>query len=47
MEKSTNRIGKFIAVVSMAVLTIGVNQVCYWLFDQEEIPESARRLRRF
>ena len=43
----SDRILKVIAAVALAVATLSVNQCCMWFLEQDEIPERAKKLRRF
>ncbi|EOS22349.1 cyclic lactone autoinducer peptide [Lachnospiraceae bacterium A4] len=43
----SDRILKVIAAVALAVATLSVNQCCMWFLGQDEIPERAKKLRRF
>ena len=43
----SDRILKVIAAVAFAVATLSVNQCCMWFLGQDEIPERAKKLRRF
>lgn len=38
---------KLIAAMALGVATLSVNQCCMWFLGQDEIPENAKKLRRF
>ena len=38
---------KLIAAVALGVTALSVNQCCMWFLGQDEIPENAKKLRRF
>lgn len=47
MNIKGKRISKLLAVLSLTVATASANQVCYWWFNQPEMPESGKSLRKF
>lgn len=46
MKKIFIKIGEAIAFLSLRAATVNVNSTCRHYFHQEEIPESAKRLRK-
>ena len=46
-KKWFNYFGKIIAAVALLATTCNVNSACMWAIHQEEVPSSAKRLRKF
>lgn len=47
MYEAGNGVLKLIAAVALGVAALSVNQCCMWFLGQDEIPENAKKLRRF
>lgn len=47
MYEASNGVLKLIAAVALGVAPLSVNQCCMWFLGQDEIPENAKKLRRF
>lgn len=41
------KLGGSLAVLAIAVTTLTANTTCTWLAYQEEMPEQAKKLRKF
>lgn len=46
-KKFFNTLGKVIAALALLVTTCNINSACVWAIHQEEVPGSAKRLRKF
>lgn len=40
-------LGTFVAFFAFMVTTINVNTACFWIMHQDEVPKSAKKLRKF
>lgn len=40
-------LGALIASLALIVTTLNVNTACFWVMHQDEIPDSAKKLRKF
>ena len=39
--------GNVIAALGLLVTTTNVNSACFWIYNQPELPKSAKSLRKF
>lgn len=47
MYEVSNGVLKVIMAVALGVAALSVNQCYMWFLEQDEIPENAKKLRRF
>lgn len=47
MRRITRRFGSFLAALAIMMTTLVVNSTCTILFYQDELPEEAKKLRKF
>lgn len=40
-------LGSMVASLALAVTTLNVNTTCAWIAHQDELPKSAKKLRKF
>lgn len=40
-------LGSIVAGLALMITTLNVNTACYWIAHQEDLPESAKVLRKF
>lgn len=40
-------LGSIVASIALLVTAFNVNSACIWVMNQDEIPSSAKRLRKF
>lgn len=46
-EKIILKYGGMLAALAMVFTTLTVNSTCTWMTYQEELPETAKKLRKF
>lgn len=47
MKKIILKYGGMLAALAMAFTTLTVNSTCTWMTYQEELPDTAKKLRKF
>ena len=47
MKKFLPKYGGFIASLAIIVTTLNANTTCLFIMHQDELPESAKKLRKF
>ena len=47
MKKIILKYGGMLAALAMAFTTLTVNSNCTWMTYQEELPDTAKKLRKF
>mgnify|MGYP003196300362 FL=1 len=47
MKKIILKYGCMLAALAMVFTTLTVNSTCTWMTYQEELPETAKKLRKF
>lgn len=47
MKKIIMKYGSMLAALAMVFTTLTVNATCTWMTYQEELPETAKELRKF
>lgn len=47
MKKFLQKYGGFIASLAIIVTTLNANTTCLFIMHQDELPESAKKLRKF
>lgn len=50
MKKNKNwllTIGSVIPAIAFMVTTFNVNTTCYWIVNQDKLPNTAKKLRKF
>lgn len=47
MKKFLQKYGGFIASLAILVTTINANSTCLCIMHQDELPDSAKKLRKF
>lgn len=40
-------LGTLVASFALMVITLNVNSACFWIMHQDEVPKSAKKLRKF
>lgn len=47
MKTIITKFGPMLAAIALVVTAVGVNTACSWVAYQPELPEEARKLRKF
>lgn len=47
MKTIITKFGPMLAAIALFVTAVGVNTTCTWVGYQPELPEGARKLRKF
>lgn len=47
MKKTLSKYAGVIAALALVITTMTANSNCVWVMHQDELPEAAKKLRRF
>lgn len=47
MRRFANKVGTLMAALALVITTVSVNSACIFYMHQPEVPEEAKKLRKF